>query len=546
MRLEPPPSTLPPGSTVWAYLRDSGGPTQDRSVEQQRQMVEEYCQQFGLVLVLPPFEDVHRSGTTTRNRNEFDYMMSLSASEHLRPMGLLIWNHARFSRGDPNEAQFFKSTLRARKIVIHSLTDKIPDGPFAPIVESIIEVANKQKAEEAAFGAWRGLRYIVKQGAVPGTPPRGLRRVPILVTSEQGVQRTAHRWEPDPRFERRIQHAFELRAAGKSLAQIHRAVHLFTSLNSYTTFFQNPIYIGTLKYGEMIIEKYCPAIVSKKTWNKVQALLTTNAGRKHLTSTADHPRRVNASYLLSGLIHCARCGAAMNGLTSRQKSGSDYRRYRCGNSKQRLDCAAKPIPAALAEKLVLTHIKKFFEDETNLVNLLSQFAENQAGHHAEANAAIASHRAELGTVRKKMTNTSNAIAELSGSVTLLKQLRALEAQETELIAKIRELENQKNTVIHIPTTAEARTLSEKIIDDLNDTDPVHVRQILLGLVYQILADRQGKSLVLQVILTFDKKKAPPSKSTVSINRVPVGAPIYRHSLIITYTIQNQGNPIPVK
>lgn len=547
LRLEPPPSTLPPGSTVWAYLRDSGGPTQDRSVEQQRHIIEEYCAKWGLVLIQPPFEDVHKSGTTVNKRNEFEYMMSLSASKALRPKGLLIWNHARFSRGGPYDAQFYKSTLRSRGIIIHSLTDKIPEGKFAPVIETLIDTSNQQKAEEASMGAWRGLRHLVKQGAVPGTPPKGIKRNPITVVSEQGVEHTAHRWDPDPHYEHRILKAFMMKAEGKSLAQIHRSTHLYNRQSGYTSFFQNVIYIGILKFGDLVVEDYCKPIVPRDTWDKVQAIIAAYAKRSSTKSDLYHPRRVNATYALSGIIKCARCGGAMNGLTSRQKSGSDYRRYRCNNSKQAMNCTAKPIPAALAEKLVIKRIEGFLSDENNLVNLFTQFASNQADYNATADKAIASHRAELATVRKALSNTANAIAELGGSATLLKKLKNLEAQDAELTAKILELESQKAEPIKIPTHAEARGAAQRIITDLHSSDPVHVRQTLLSLVDQILVDRHGKNLVIQIDLYFDKKKELKNdRQTVPTIHPSVGAPLYRHSLKVEYLIQNQGNPIPVK
>lgn len=541
-RLEPPPSTLPPGSTVWAYLRDSGGPSQDRSVEQQREIIEEYCARHGLVLIHPPFEDVHKSGTSTHNRTEFEFMMSLSASERLRPKGLLIWNHARFSRGGPYDVQFYKSTLRQRGIIIHSLTDKIPEGKFAPVIESLIETANQAKAEEAAMGAWRGLRHLVKQGAVPGTPPKGIRRVPITVRSEQGGEHVAHRWEPDPHFEHRILTAFEMKAAGKSLAQIHRATRLYGSLNGYTTFFQNCIYIGTLKFGDLIIEKYCKPIIPKRLWTKVQSIIAAHASRLNVRSASDHPRRVNATYSLSGIIKCARCGSPMNGLTSRQPSGKDYRRYRCNNAKQKLTCTAKPIPAALLEKLVIKELVRFFEEETNLIELLSHFSATQAEHHAAADTAIASHRAELGAVRKGLNNTANAIAQTGGSATLLKKLTQLEAQESHLTNQISQLETQKSASIIIPSKAQAKASARRIIESLQNEDSMHVRQTILGLVHEVLADRQGRNLTAQVVMYFDKKK----DKTVSMVQGPVGAPIYRHSLKIQYLIQKQGNALAVK
>jgi len=49
--LMPPPATLPPGSIVWDYLRDSGGNAQEMSISQQAQEMENYCKKYGLINV---------------------------------------------------------------------------------------------------------------------------------------------------------------------------------------------------------------------------------------------------------------------------------------------------------------------------------------------------------------------------------------------------------------------------------------------------------------------------------------------------------------
>lgn len=211
-----------------------------------------------------------------------------------------------------------------------------------------------------------------------------------------------------------------------------------------------------------------------------------------------------------------------------------------------MTCTAKPIPAALIETLVLKDLHRFFEDENNLINLLSLFQRQQAEHHASADSAIASHRAELASVRKALSNTANAIADLGGSAALLKKLTALEAQENELQSAIAQLERQKTVPIHVPTPQSAKTAAARILADLKNDDPAAVRQTLLGIVHQILADRHGKRLVAQVELYFDKKKETGGNPTVPISHTPVGAPIYRHSLKIEYDIQRQGNPLPIK
>ena len=111
MNLLPPPSTLPPGSTVWAYLRDSGGQDQDRSIKRQLESIQDYCKAHQLQLV-HVFKDEARSGTSTAGREDFQRMIAQSKHLESNPMGLLIWNYARFAR-DLDDSTYYKSLLSA-------------------------------------------------------------------------------------------------------------------------------------------------------------------------------------------------------------------------------------------------------------------------------------------------------------------------------------------------------------------------------------------------------------------------------------------------
>ena len=66
---------LPPGASVIAYARDSGGQGQDRSVAQQLAAVAAYCHDHGLVLVRT-FTDEATPGSTTAGRDAFLEMVS--------------------------------------------------------------------------------------------------------------------------------------------------------------------------------------------------------------------------------------------------------------------------------------------------------------------------------------------------------------------------------------------------------------------------------------------------------------------------------------
>ena len=61
---------LPPGSRVVGYFRDSGGEEQERSVDEQRRVAQQHCQQHHLVLVRG-FADEARPGGTVVGSDAF-------------------------------------------------------------------------------------------------------------------------------------------------------------------------------------------------------------------------------------------------------------------------------------------------------------------------------------------------------------------------------------------------------------------------------------------------------------------------------------------
>ena len=538
-RLEPPPAALPPGSTVWAYLRDSGGPTQDRSIDQQRNELLEYCQKHGLVLARI-FEDVHKSGGSIKERDEFLRMMTLAA--HEKPQGLLIWNFARFSRGGPYDAQLYKATLRSYGVTIHSLTDKIPEGEFGAVIETIIDIANKQKREEAAFGAARGLRDLVRQGAVSGVPPVGIMRVPLKVVSSQGVERTAHRWQPDPAYRLRIRRAFEMRAEGKSLAQIHTETKLYKTKETYTRLFSNPIYIGRLKFGELVIENYCEAVVPRKVWDKVQVIVEKNLSRRHLQSATAHPRQAKGTFALSGIVRCARCGSTHISHSSPQRYGEPYRTYKCGSAVRHSGCDVNPIPAKLLEKLVIENLLAFFDDENNLIQMQASIQQENDHHAAQVDEKLASLAPQLVTVRRKIANTAAALADMGASKALSKQLAQFEADETDLQGRIQRLKTEQPEPVHIPTRAQAKAACQQIKTDLQSKDPESRRQILLGTLHTVTVDRIANRVLVHIVMY--KKKA--YDVTVPTFGVPVGAPSHTHSIFAEGTVLPAGRPLPIK
>ena len=545
-----PPSTLPAGSIVDAYLRDSGGSNQDRSVERQFEALTDYCKTHHLIL-RSPYQDVARSGKTTAGREAFQAMIDDYEIPARRPIALLLWNFARFAR-DVDDSQLYKAILRKWGIIIHSLTDPIPEGRYSRVIEVLIETANQEKREQTSADAADGLRHIVAQGAMPGTPPRGFRREPLItLNSRTGEQRTNHRWVPDPDWILRIQQAFALKASGATTREIHRQTNIYPSKNSYSTFFTNKLYIGTLEFGNRTFENYCAPIIDLETWNAVQHTILLHKRLQASSNTLVHPRRNSEShhnYPLTGLVFCARCGSPLNGMTSRQRSGGYYYRYAC--SSRRLlsgQCSLKPIPARALEKEVTANLIHFFEHPQNIALILEQIRLEHDEVEKNQQTIIDDLKKQLSQNRRSLNHVTEAISISGPSKALIGKLHDLETISANLETTILREERKLNTPMPVYSPKDISTLGNKIIEEMRNTDTQTQKSIFRTLVNQVIVDRIGKSVFITLELKIPniESDSPPDDpdgqsdiKTASMDRCPQTGSCYTYSLSFAFAVRS--------
>lgn len=448
----PPPSPLQPGATVWAYLRDSGGPAQEQSVPQQEAEIRAYCKRHGLALTRV-FSDVGKSGGSVSQRVNFLDMIDLAKDEANRPAGLLVWNFARFAR-DVDDSDYYKATLRKRGVVIHSLTDAIPEGPYAGVVEKIIDIANEEKRRQNSRDVKRALENLVRQGFAPGgTPPRGYRSVPVTIgVRSDGRPRTAPKWEPDPDLWELVKLAWQLRAQGKTYSEIARATQgkVYKSVNCWITFFSNRSYLGIGKCGDKEFPDHHEAAIDLATWETVQRVQKTNprAGLRN-------PRRVRFPSLLAGLAYCAKCGAAM---IYHSQNARKWPFYICGQRDRKRTmptCTEKRISARKVNALVLDAVLTRVLTPEYFAALMLE-VKNQLSDTASLEADIEEKRRELRTVERGIANLLDLI-ETFGKETALPRLRQREAEKAQLDAEIKILEGRREA-LNVDISPEALAL----------------------------------------------------------------------------------------
>lgn len=374
-----------------------------------------------------------------------------------------------------------------------------------------------------------------------GTPPTGFLREEVIIGRHRdGKLRSAHRWIINQDLAPRIRQAFEMRANSASLAQINTATQLFSSINSFRTFFCNRIYLGELHFGDdLIIPHYCDPIVDGSLFNAVQTTQNNYTRHKNLSSDSiTHPRRVNSAYLLSGLVFCARCGSPLFGRSHPQKNGTKTISYYCTRAYNKRDCTKQRIPGEKLHAAVLKALRDKYQAPEYLTavgNALRAKTAIQLAAHAQTRKK---ETKDLAETRRQITNISNAIAAAGHSAALLKSLKLYEDQEADLLNRIAKLDAAALTEIPPYNPGTGSRLVD-IIDRLIPlADIQSQRRILASMIKSIHADREGRKIfgVIEIYYPPPNDLAPGTaqaargeSKTVRMSRAPSGPPRYTHS-----------------
>ncbi|MFC2028304.1 recombinase family protein [Chloroflexota bacterium] len=483
------------GEKVAGYFRDSGGDEQDLSVDRQvaefRRWLDENNLREGKLFI-----DSARPGSNVIGRAGFQEMIKYFRSGKAEEKGLAVWRSNRFGR-NTNDNQFYKADIRRRGYIIHSLTDNIPADQYGQIIEYLLDWKDQEFLRTLSEDVSSGLRHIVETyGAMPGTPPRGFMREKITVGKRRnGQDHVLAKWVPDPAIVPLVRRAFKMLVEGESLARIQTVTGLYNSLNSFVTFFRNPLYKGVLKYKDIIKVDYCEPVVDQDIWDKAQQILNGRAGRRNIKDSDKnplaHPRRVSSSWLLSGILRCARCGSPMNGHSIKAHS---Y--YRCSRSIRRRDCDAINVPAESLEVEVIKQIQRMVREPETLTQAQTDRIQkyNQSMEEFPKRQKELSSRLEK--LRRQITRIADAIAEHGHSAALLEKLKGLEKQEYELNDELAQIEQVLQSKPEAIGVERIRRLADHFDKILSSGSQEEQRRAIAGWIHHLEVERVDKKSVL--------------------------------------------------
>ena len=224
----------------------------------------------------------------------------------------------------------------------------------------------------------------------------------------------------------------------------------------------------------LIKENSHPAIISAEQFETVQQLFESRRPTR--------ARAESESYLLTGLVHCKRCGSRMKGHTARHKHATYYR-YLCAAYVLKFGCSHHYLHRADIEQFVINQIKQVATASDNeVMALLSSVRTNQD--------EIADAKNQLARIDKRMQKQIEAYEnDLISASDLKKARERIESERSKLTEHIQTLESRQNQ----PNTI--RENIAKHLDDITGTDRLKAKKSMSLLIDRIEVDAPAVSII---------------------------------------------------
>ncbi|MBP2152102.1 DNA invertase Pin-like site-specific DNA recombinase [Xanthobacter flavus] len=312
----------------------------DVSIPDQRRQGEAWCAARGYQL----FETYVEPGASATNdrRPEFQRMIEAGTSKPAPFDVVIVHSFSRFFR-DHFELEFYVRKLAKNGVKLVSITQEMGDDPMHVMMRQIMALFDEYQSKENAKHVMRALKENARQGFWNGAlPPIGYR----IVAAEQRGAKTKKKLEIDPLHAETVRLIYRLALEGDGttgqmgvknivsylnkrriftrdggrwgIGQVHRILTRRTYMGEHE--FNKRSKTKELKPVSEIVVVPVPPIISRETFDTVQTLLKARHPRVTPSAVTSGPT------MLTGLIHCAKCGGAM---TIRTGKGGRYRYYAC-------------------------------------------------------------------------------------------------------------------------------------------------------------------------------------------------------------------------
>ena len=477
---------------VAGYARYSTDNQTENSIEFQMRVIEEYCRDNRLDLVLRYHDDA-LSGTNL-DRPAFQQLCR-DAKNHLFD-AVVIYDITRGSR-DVSDWFSFRKAMDLLGIEVISTQDKLGD----------IMDPNDFLVELLGIGIGQHHVLQTRQKTIEGTTQRALEGKFLGGIPPYGYDVVDQEYVINEKEARNVKMIFEMYASGYSYADIIEKLRGSLGKrgkpfgkSSIYSILKNDRYTGLYTWNRRNVKKLgkwaggtpnsnivqlenkIPQIIDRKLFDEVQIRLSRNNHRTSSDPIA--PKSAKRTYLLSGYIVCEKCGCNYVGHTT-HSHGYRNAYYYCGTKYRTRNCNAPNLSADRVEKWVIDQI------EDLLLNFSSAAADRLLD---EMKTRINNCDAEKNRIREIELKLKNATDAILNGVTypeLMEEIKKLRQERADLEAAISRSSDYPNQIS-----------KEEIIKAFNykiDSHTVDYRQLIRKFVISLKVNERQITLSLGVV-----------------------------------------------
>ncbi len=365
------PLPLPLRAALYLRVSTARQAEHDVSIPDQKRQGEAYCASRGYQLV-----ETYRGSRRIGDQRPPPRVPAHDRGGHVASPRPSTWSivhsFSRFFR-DHFELEFYVRKLAKNGVKLVSITQEMGDDPMHVMMRQIMALFDEYQSKENAKHVMRALKENARQGFWNGSlPPIGYR----VVAAEQRGAKIKKKLEIDPLHAETVRLIYRLALHGDGatgqmgvknivsylnrnriftrdggrwgIGQVHRILTRRTYMGEHE--FNKRSKSKELKPVSEIVIVPVPPIIDRETFDAVQALLKA----RHPTVTPSAV--ISGPTLLTGLIHCAKCGGAM---TIRTGKGGRYRYYACSMKARQgpTACEGMAVPMDKLDDLVASHLE---------------------------------------------------------------------------------------------------------------------------------------------------------------------------------------------
>ena len=442
------------------YIRRSTD-KQEHSLEDQRKAIEKYAIGNNMEL-LRFYEDDAISGTSTNGRAGFNGMIALGNGRHRDFDTILVWDIKRFSRGDSDEAGYYRHQLRQNGVDVIYISENLRGDDSDDLVLGTKQWLARQESKDKSRDSIRGMLSRIYMGLSSSGHPYAYYRQ--IINKDGEVIQVCRRGEKsratndeytklipgDPqeiKVVRRIFDCYVNKGMGKRLiARVLNQANIPSpkgkkwGLCAINYILSNPVYIGNLVYNRttqakfhrivktekgfeaqyqgkvakikkerykntaqwIVIEKAVEPIISKQLFERVQSLRQQRAKEKSFSG-----KITTSNYIWTGMLRCVHCGKAMCGHNVKTKYGRIYfyACYQCEEMGQHKRCSVSMMEI---DKVLIERIKnRFFSSDrvNNTLKVIKEKLKEQKNNPGVNLANIENRMKEIDAKANKLLDT---------------------------------------------------------------------------------------------------------------------------------------------